>query len=400
MAKFSVVATGTDLSFQWASSDDGGKTFKPIAGATAATYTTAPTTLQDSGTQFEVTIGNAAGNKLAGPATLTVTQAPTLPAFTTQPDAATVTAPAAATYTALAGGSPAPTYQWQSSPAGSSVYADIAGATSASYTTAATTTSDSGTKYRVIASNSAGSATSDAVTLTVSSAVTPPGEAAQCIDASLLKPGYSYHMVTVQPSVPSYQRTDDGTVVGMTTFQGHAALEVQVHGVTTETGITSETDVVSGYASIDPMTYKITDYGAASDSTLTSGGATTVSNATSVFNPPFVDATYTLSPGQTITQTSTTTATGTITINGVAQQPQTATVTRTDTVTFVGVVTITVPAGTFQACRFDHSIVMCTGNGTQLESDWLRIGDGIELQSTNAGAISNQALSISTSGGP
>ena len=92
----------------------------------------------------------------------------TLPAITTQPSNVTVTAPTTATFAVSASGSPAPTYQWHSAPSGSSTFTAIIGATSASYTTGATVVSMSGTQFRCVATNSVGSVTSTAATLTVS----------------------------------------------------------------------------------------------------------------------------------------------------------------------------------------------------------------------------------------
>lgn len=67
-ATFSVTATGTaPLAYQWQSS--GG----PIAGATAATYTTLPLTTQNSGNSFAVVVTNAAGSTTSPTATVTVT---------------------------------------------------------------------------------------------------------------------------------------------------------------------------------------------------------------------------------------------------------------------------------------------------------------------------------------
>jgi len=68
---------------------------------------------------------------------------------------------------AAASGVPAPTVQWgQSTDAGAS-WADIAGATSPSFTTAATALADSGKLFRAVFTNVSGSATSNAATLTV-----------------------------------------------------------------------------------------------------------------------------------------------------------------------------------------------------------------------------------------
>src|SRR5881398_3216170 len=86
---------------------------------------------------------------------------PPSPTITTQPANQTVTAGQTATFTAVATGTAPLSYQWQKNGA------NIAGATSSSYTTPATTTSDSGSTFDVVVSNIAGTATSNMATLTV-----------------------------------------------------------------------------------------------------------------------------------------------------------------------------------------------------------------------------------------
>ncbi len=85
------------------------------------------------------------------------------PAITTQPSNQTVGAGQTATFSVVATGTPPLSYQWQK---GTSV---IAGATSTTYTTPPTGLSDTGSTFRVVVSNSAGTATSAAATLTVNS---------------------------------------------------------------------------------------------------------------------------------------------------------------------------------------------------------------------------------------
>ena len=101
-------------------------------------------------------------------ATLTVNAAAVAPTITTQPVNQTVTAGATATFTVVAGGTAPLGYQWQKNGV------NIAGATGTSYTTPATATTDSGSTFRVVVSNTAGTVTSSAATLTVNAAVVAP----------------------------------------------------------------------------------------------------------------------------------------------------------------------------------------------------------------------------------
>ena len=88
------------------------------------------------------------------------------PSITTQPVNQTVNSGQSATFSVAAGGTAPLSYQWQKNGTA------ISGATSTTYTTPATTTSDSGEQFTVVVNNSAGSATSNAAALTVNSAST------------------------------------------------------------------------------------------------------------------------------------------------------------------------------------------------------------------------------------
>jgi len=112
-------------------------------------------------------VTNTAGTVTSASATLTVNAAPVAPTITTQPANQTVTAGQTATFTVTAAGTAPLTYQWQKNGV------NIAGATSSSYTTPATTTSDSGSTFRVVVTNTAGTVTSSAATLTVNAAPAP-----------------------------------------------------------------------------------------------------------------------------------------------------------------------------------------------------------------------------------
>jgi arabinogalactan endo-1,4-beta-galactosidase len=95
---------------------------------------------------------------------------PVAPTITTQPSSPTVKPGQTATFTVVATGTASLSYQWQKAGV------NISGATSASYTTPATTAVDNGSQFDVLVSNSAGSVTSILATLNVTSATQQPPE--------------------------------------------------------------------------------------------------------------------------------------------------------------------------------------------------------------------------------
>ena len=159
-ATFSVTAAalGQTLTYQWL------KNGSPIPGATGASYTTPATSLSDDGTLFSVVVtGSGGGSTTSNTAKLGVSNA-AAPRITSQPQDLSVTAGQTAQFSVVATGTPAPTYQWSRDGVA------IASATSATYTTPATTLADSGATFTVTISNSLGSVTSNPAHLTVTPA--------------------------------------------------------------------------------------------------------------------------------------------------------------------------------------------------------------------------------------
>ncbi len=163
-ASFTVTAMGTaPLSYQWQ------RKGVDITGATSATYSFVTTYPADNGASFKVRVANSAGGVTSASATLAVT--PIAPLITTQPMDASVGDGVSADFTAMASGSASLAYQWQSAQAGSpGIFADITGATGSSYRLWVAQQGNNGSKFRVVVTNDAGSATSTAATLTVSPA--------------------------------------------------------------------------------------------------------------------------------------------------------------------------------------------------------------------------------------
>ena len=159
-ATFSVVAAGTaPLAYQWLKGDT------TLPAGTAASLALTNLTTGDAGA-YRVRVTNAAGSVTSSSANLTVNAAPaagTKPAITTQPVSKSVAAGTGHTFSVTATGSAPLTYAW---------YKEgrlVASGANADLVFAAVTSSDGGT-YRVVVSNSAGSAVSESASLTVTAA--------------------------------------------------------------------------------------------------------------------------------------------------------------------------------------------------------------------------------------
>jgi hypothetical protein len=187
-ATFSVTASGTSPSYQWQRSTDGGATFTDIAGATAAGYSTGATSTTMDGERYRVVVSNSAGSVTSNAVVLTVKPTPVAAAFTTQPTNQSVTTGSAAAFTVVATGTPAPTLQWQRSTDGGSTFSNIAGATDPTFNTGLTTLSQNAERYRAVATNGAGSATSNAATLTVNAAPQAPTITTQATSQTVTAP--------------------------------------------------------------------------------------------------------------------------------------------------------------------------------------------------------------------
>ncbi len=199
-AAFSVVATGTaPLSYQWQENDAN------IAGATSASYTTSATTTSESGSTFTVVVSNSAGSATSASATLTITSGAVAPTISTQPASQTVTAGQTATFSVVAAGTAPLSYHWQKNGA------NITGATATSYTTPATASSDSGSTFDVVVSNTAGTITSAAAALIVNAAAVAPTITTQPTNQTVTAGQTATFSVVAAGSAPlSYQWQKNG----------------------------------------------------------------------------------------------------------------------------------------------------------------------------------------------
>ncbi len=165
---FSVSASGTPSpSYQWR------KDGADIGGANSSTLDIFNVQVGNAGT-YTVLVSNSAGSVLSNGAVLAINVAP---AITAHPSAQIVNESQSAQFSVSASGIPSPSYQWQRLPAGSGTWANLAnggnysGVTTTTLTVSGATMAMSGDQFRGVASNSVGSATSNAAALTVNARV-------------------------------------------------------------------------------------------------------------------------------------------------------------------------------------------------------------------------------------
>ena len=205
---FSVKAAGTSPSYQWK------KNGTDIPGATSSSYTILATTLADNGTKYSVNVSNSASTVTSNAATLAVLDKVVAPAITTQPAATqSVTAGQSATFWVAASGTSLK-YQWKKGSA------EIPGATTSSYSIAATSTADSGV-YSLVVSNSTGAVTSNNATLTVTAAAEKPAITTQPAAQTVTAGQSATFSVSATGTSLSYEWKKNGTVISGATASSH-----------------------------------------------------------------------------------------------------------------------------------------------------------------------------------
>jgi hypothetical protein len=165
-ATFTIVASGASPTYQWQTNNGGG--WFNVTGATSSSYTTPPEPLANNGLMFRcvVSVSCDSTSTNSPAATLTVVTCLTAGVSGPTPSAQTVNVGDTATFSVVGTGT-LPTFQWQSSPDGTT-WSPISNATNSSYTTP-TQTSVGTTFFRCVVSNTCdnSSVTSASATLNV-----------------------------------------------------------------------------------------------------------------------------------------------------------------------------------------------------------------------------------------
>jgi hypothetical protein len=159
-ATFTAAGSGSPApTFQWRK--NGGD----IPGAISASFSIVSVSPADTGT-YDCVLTNSCGSNTTTTAALTVNDGPSV---STDPSDQTACPGGTVSFTAAGTGSPAPSFQWRKDGG------NIAGATTDTYTIAPVSGSDAGS-YDCILTNTCGSATTAAATLTVNTPVSFTGQ--------------------------------------------------------------------------------------------------------------------------------------------------------------------------------------------------------------------------------
>ena len=228
-ASFSVSASGTNISYQWQVSTDGGITFSNIAGATSSTYSITGVTASQNGNKYRVVVTGCNPAPVNSDAVLlTVSNQASIAVQPTNTPACTG---GVATFSVTASGSSL-LYQWQVSTDGGVTYNNIGIATTASTLVLnGISSSMNNNKYRVLITNNCSSSVlSDAGTLIVSdpaSLTSQPNSNAACEGADV-----SFNVTATGTNI-SYQwqvSTDGG--ITYTNISGATAATLVLNNVT------------------------------------------------------------------------------------------------------------------------------------------------------------------------
>lgn len=241
---FSVVATGSGLTYQWRK---GGVN---ISGATASTYSINNVANADAG-NYDVVVSNGCGfSTTSSTATLTVGNT----AITTQPVAQAVCAGASASFTVAATGSSL-TYQWRKGGV------NISGANAASYTINSVAAGDAG-NYDVVVAGSCGTVTSNTVSLSVNAAT----------------------VITTNPANQIVCAGNSATFTAAATGTGTLSYQWRKNGANI-TGATASSYTISAAANTDAANYDLVATGTCGSVT-SAAASLTVNTATAITSQP------------------------------------------------------------------------------------------------------------------
>jgi len=212
----------------------------------------------------------------------------------------------------------------------------------------------------------------------------PNSDAAQCLDDFALVPGtrYTLEYESVRADMPAGTKfTTDTEVIGPAIFQSVNATKVKV--VFREGVLAAENYSFVGAEGLTSLFY-----GGSAQVSLP--GDTWTANT---LNAPPARFRYDLAEGESFTHNYDVVST---TLDGSSSE-LTDTAAIRQTVTFVGIESVTVPAGTFDACKFTvEEVVTTSGEASKSTwtANWVAVSSGIAIRSEAPSAAPGGAPTV------
>ncbi len=231
--------------------------------------------------------------------------------------------------------------------------------------------------------------------------VTPPAStsAFQCFNPALLNnPGTILRVVYNLSGIASGTQTLELRVGNLTTFEGSAAREstLTTTGTVVVNGTTVPTNTSLKSYDTAAADGTITTYGDIDVDTESAPGGTTTTTRRTVYSPPRVERNFTMMVGQSLVQTEVGRVSTTVTPpSGIPGTPVTSNTSVSTTTRFVGIESVTVPAGTYTACRFED---VESTTPSEVTTSWIAVGVGYPVRiSTNTpqGTLTGSAQTVS-----
>lgn len=195
------------------------------------------------------------------------------------------------------------------------------------------------------------------------------GAAADCLNGSLYDATATVSLEYTIIGPLSGTSKSDYTITPSAIFEGQASSKAQGTVTTTYTGQAPIVTNVQNFFQMDGLA--VNDLGNITETSSLGSVYTT----RTVNDPAYRDLKFTLAAGASDEQTI-----GRVTtVSGGIVPETTVRTTETRRVTYAGRETVTVPAGTFETCRFDFTVAIGTESDTA--TDWVAVGKGLSVKS-------------------
>ena len=235
---------------------------------------------------------------------------------------------------------------------------------------------------------------------TAPAAMPPNGTTSTCFNNTALTPGTvldTLTRATYPGATGTATFTSHTTVGGITAFNGASARQaIETMSFTPDaalaaTGQPASTSTLTHFYSPDSAAASVKEFG--DTGTSTANGSATATTL-SIVNTPYVESRFTMTSGGSFTQSYTSVQTATA--GGVVRS---TTYGYVKAVQYNGIVSVTVPAGTFQACQFVETGTVSTNGSapvsTGTSTHWVGVTNGVLLRTVTTTGVA-PATSTST----